>query len=65
MGGVILPLFFERIELMIKLIDGGQFCIAIQICNGSEDDGEYIIIRRYDTRAERDYAFNNAGRTGL
>lgn len=50
---------------MIKLIDGNKFCIAIMLCCGCEDDGSYIIIRTYDTREERDNAFNNASKTGL
>lgn len=50
---------------MIKMIHGGKYCIAIALCCGSPDDGSYLIIRTYDTREERDHAFDNAGKTGL
>jgi hypothetical protein len=50
---------------MIKIDHNGKYCIAIQLCCGCEDDGTYIIIRSFDTKADRDLAFNNAGRDGL
>lgn len=50
---------------MIKIDEGGKFCIAISLCCGCEDDGTHIIIRRFDTKAERDHVFDHAGETGL
>ena len=50
---------------MIKLNEGGKFHIAIQLCCGCPDDGDYIIVKTYSTKHERDYAFDHAGETGL
>jgi hypothetical protein len=58
---------------VIKLNEGGKFHIAIQLCGGYDgtadhgfsEDGDYIIIRTFTTKAERDEAFANAGKNGL
>jgi hypothetical protein len=50
---------------MIKILEGGKYCIAIQLCCGSPDDGDYIIVRWFKTKEDRDQAFDNVGRDGL
>lgn len=50
---------------MIKILEDGKYCIAIQLCCGCADDGDYIIIKSYKSKAERDYAFDHSRETGL